>query len=77
MISAEIRNLSSDEGEALLVKAIDKDGNTTTTTLHTGQTVAVPVLAGKGVVLECVDISEPDENAVILGDDIAVVDGAA
>jgi hypothetical protein len=76
LISAEVLNLGSHEGDALLVKAIDKDGNTTSSLLHAGEKVAVPVLAGKGVILECVDISEPDDNAVILGDDIAVADGA-
>jgi hypothetical protein len=62
-------------GKGLVVKCVGTKGETEAYTLEGLGMVEVDVIPGAGVVLEAVDLTPPDPNAIILGDDLSVLDG--
>lgn len=62
---------------ALCVKAIDESGRTRSHLIVPGQSASFFVTPGQGVVLEEIDVAEPDPDAKVLTDGITICDGAA
>lgn len=74
---ALIQCLGDDSGDTqLIVKAINKAGETSAYSLLVGDCVQVTVIPNRGIILESATVEPLQSDAVILSDGLNVGDGA-